>query len=68
METPVTAEVRPPAGILRRAAAMIAIVLLLGLALAMMWRVYLHHGRLIAVPEEPALVKFGAAAASAAKY
>ena len=45
---------------------MIAIVLLLGLVLAMMWRVYRHHERSIAVPDEPALVRYGAAAASAA--
>ena len=68
METPVSAAVRPPGGIFRRTAAMLAIVLLLGLALAMMWRVYLHHERSIAVPDEPALVRYGAAAASAAKY
>lgn len=68
METPVSAAARPPGGILRRAAAMIAIVILLGLSLAMMWRVYQHHERSIALPDEPALVRYGAAAASAAKY
>ena len=47
---------------------MIGIVMLLGLALAMMWRVYEHHERSIALPDEPALVRYGAAPASAAKY
>jgi hypothetical protein len=47
---------------------MIGIVMLLGLALAMMWRVYEHHERSIAVPDEPALVRYSAAPASAAKY
>ena len=41
---------------------MIAIIVLLGLALAMMWRVYLHHQRSIADPDEPALVKYQAEA------
>jgi hypothetical protein len=42
----------------RRAAAMMTMLILLGLALAMMWRVYLHHERSIGIPDEPALVRY----------
>jgi hypothetical protein len=54
--------VAPHPGLVRRAAAMIAMLILVGLALAMMWRVYLHHERSIAVPDEPALVRYVPAA------
>jgi hypothetical protein len=58
VETVQGTPVADPPGMVRRIFAMIAIVILLGLALAMMWRVYLHHERSIADPDEPALVKY----------
>ena len=50
---------RPPAAsgsAIRRAGAMIGIVILLVLALGLMWRVYLHHQRSRSLPDEPSLV------------
>ena len=46
----------------RRVAALLAIVVLLGLVLILMWRVYVHHenGR---EPEEPSVVALDAGAA-----
>lgn len=40
----------------RRLSAMVGIVLILGLALALIWRVYLHHIQGGEVEDEPALV------------
>lgn len=51
--------VAQPDGMLRRLTAMIGIVILLGLALALMWRVYLHHERSLTPSDEPALVSLG---------
>ena len=54
--------VAPLAIMARRVAALLAIVVLLGLVLILMWRVYLHHenGR---EPEEPSVVALDARAA-----
>ena len=46
----------------RRISALLGIVAIVGLALVLMWRVYLHHERAFH-PEEPTLVSlFGRAA------
>jgi len=39
----------------RRIGALLGMVVLLGLALLMMWHVYVHHSRGI-IPEEPSVV------------
>jgi hypothetical protein len=46
----------PPVSAARRLAAMIGIVILLGLAGALIWRVYLHHERSNSLHGEPDLV------------
>ena len=42
----------------RRVGAIIGIVVVIGLALSLMWRVYLHHRQIRDVDEEPAVVVF----------
>jgi hypothetical protein len=42
----------------RKVSAIIGMVVIVGLAVALMWRVYLHHQRVHEVEEEPAVVEF----------
>lgn len=49
--------IAPPPGVARRAGAMAGIVILIALALALIWRVYLHRERTDDRPDEPELVR-----------
>ncbi|HUP49630.1 MAG TPA: hypothetical protein VNA04_12665 [Thermoanaerobaculia bacterium] len=52
-----------PGSVARRVSAMLGIVVVIGLALALMWRVYLHHQRSRMPPDEPTLVSLSVRAA-----
>lgn len=41
---------------MRRVGAIVGIVIVVGLALTLMWHVYLHHAQIRQVDEEPAVV------------
>jgi hypothetical protein len=47
------------ANVARRIGAIVAMVVVLGLVLVLMWHVYLHHRQIRHVEDEPAVVKLG---------
>ena len=55
-ESPAGHPVAAPTGMFRRVMAMIGIAVVLTLALALMWRVYLHHENSRVPTDEPTLV------------